>query len=74
MTQAKIHVLPFTKLAQVLRGEAELVLPKDAQVVGASVIDAANLGLRIHSVQYPWVREGNNPPVAAATIRTKAAG
>jgi len=73
MTQAKIHVLHFNMLARVLRGEAELVLPKDAQIVGASILGADQLGLRIHSVQYPFVREGHNPPVATATIRTKAA-
>lgn len=73
MTQAKIHVLPFNQLGRLLRGEAQLVLPPDAQIVGASIVGTDQLGIRIHSLQYPRLPEGALPPVRPAVIRTKGA-
>lgn len=72
MTQARIHVLPFKQLARIFRGEAALVLPADADIVGVSVLGTDQVGVRVHSAQYPHVCEGRNPPVATATIRTRA--
>lgn len=71
MTQAKIHLLPFSQLTRVLRGEVRLVLPTDAQVVGASIVGCDQIGIRVHSLQYPRLREGQLPPVTTATLRSE---
>ncbi len=69
--QIKVYVIPFDRLAPVLRGDEIIAnMPSDGQIVGAAV-RGNEVGFGVYSVSHPLVPFGKQPPRVTARLERR---